>query len=196
MPTSDASANLRKSQEEEYFRKMELELIEKMGRQAELEAEHRHLAEAVGVTDDEILKGLKELGYTYQTVRLLHLVPLVQIAWIDGHVANREREQILQASHQLGVSEGSVAHHQLMTWLGHRPSEEFFQRTLSLIGRLLETLPPNERKVRTRELMFRCTKIASASGSIWGVGSKICQAERKLLYEIGVILERLHGTVT
>ena len=189
MSSNDAFANLRKSKEEDYFRKMEAESVEKMRRQAELEAERGHLAEAAGVADAEILQDLKELGYTYQTVMLLHLVPLVQVAWIDGHVTNQERKRIVEASGLRGANEGSLAYRQLMNWLDHRPSGEFFQRTLRVIRHRLKALPLEEQKVRKRQLICDCTTIAAASGGFWGLGSKICGAEQRLLKQIAVDLE-------
>jgi hypothetical protein len=192
MSTNDVPANLRKSKEEEYFRQVELESIEKMRRQAELEADRRLLAQAAGVADEEIVEQLEALGYTHQNVVLLHLVPLVQVAWADGNVTNRERRKIAEASQLLGVTEGSLPYRQLMNWLDHQPSEEFFEKTLWVIRRKLKTLTQEEQKDSRRKLMFHCTTVASASGSFWGIGSKICQAEKRLLWQIAVGMECDH----
>ena len=189
MSTKDGFTDLGQSKENEYFWKKELELIDEGRRQAKLEAERRHLGEAVGVTDPELLEDLRELGFTPETVMLLHLVPLVQMAWIDGHVSNRETQLILEASRQSGISEGSLAFVWLSGWLYRRPPEQLFQKTLRVIEGRLKALPREEQKLTKRELMLRCTAVASASGSVWGIGSKICPAEQRLLKQIAVYLE-------
>ena len=189
MSSDGAFPDLVKSRENAYFQKKELELIEEGRRQAKLEADRRYLGEAAGVTDPELLEDLKHLGFTSETVMLLHLVPLVQMAWIDGHVSNRETQQVLKASQQSGISEGSLAYLQLRGWLHHRPPDQFFQKTLRVIERRLKALPQEEQKLKRRELMIHCTAVASAAGCTWGIGSKICRAEQRLLKQIAVYLE-------
>jgi hypothetical protein len=90
--------------EETYFRKKEQELIEKIRRR-------RELKEATGAAEEEILNDLQALGYTRETVeRLLHLMPLVQVAWAEGFVTKRERERIFEVAGLRGVAEGTPAH--------------------------------------------------------------------------------------
>jgi hypothetical protein len=43
------------------------------------------------------------LGYVPETVMLLHLVPLVQMAWADGGVSNPERALIVEAARAPGI---------------------------------------------------------------------------------------------
>jgi hypothetical protein len=192
MQKKDAFAERKRAHEEEYFRRKEQELIEKMRRRAELEAERQHMAKSLGVADEEILRDLQELGYTRETVTLLHLVPLVQVAWIDGHVAHRERERILEVARLRGVQDGSPAHQQLADWLAHRPSEEFFQKTLRVIRDLLQARPPEEREASKRDLVSYCTHIAAASGGILGLGRKISEEEQTLLEQVAAELEHDH----
>ncbi len=82
----------RHNREEEYFHKQELEVIDKMRRKAQTAALRQRLAERAGIADDELLADLEALGYTVETVMLLHLVPLVQTAWAEGSIHKRERD--------------------------------------------------------------------------------------------------------
>ena len=75
MTDKDAFAERGHSLEEEYFRRKEKEVIEKMRRNAEAEAQTRRLGEQAGVADEEVLRDLQELGYTPETVMLLHSCP-------------------------------------------------------------------------------------------------------------------------
>src|SRR5262245_34324206 len=77
----------RRAHEEEYFRRQEQELIEKLKQRGRDEATRRQLAERSGLADEEVLRDLQTLGYTPETVMLLHLVPLVQMAWAEGSVS-------------------------------------------------------------------------------------------------------------
>jgi hypothetical protein len=190
MQNKGAFAGPKKSNEEDYFQKKEQELIQKMRRQAESEAERRQVAETIGIADPEILEGLDDLGYTHQTVRLLYLVPLVQMAWIDGQVTQRERQQFFEMARLSGVEKDGPAYRRVLDWLDRQPPEEFFQRTLRVIQDTLQILAPEKRKAIKQDLLLCCTRIAETSGGILGVGSKISQAEQKLLQQIAAELEK------
>jgi hypothetical protein len=188
----DAFADRGRGLEEEYFRKREQELIEKQRRRAAAEAELHRLGEQAGVADEEILQDLQDLGYTPETVMLLHLVPLVQMAWADGGVSDRERALIVEAARARGVEAGSPADEQLAEWLTSRPSEQLFERTLRAIRAFLQARPAVEREASRRELLSYSTAIASASGGVLGFGA-VSAEERGLLARLGSELERAHG---
>src|ERR1017187_7641658 len=96
------------------------------------------------LADQSILRNLQDLGYTRDTVMLLPLVPLVQVAWADGELTWREGERIRELAHVRGLGEGTPAFDLLETWLNHRPSDEFFLKTLCVIRNLLSALHLDE----------------------------------------------------
>jgi hypothetical protein len=181
-----------RSLEEEYFRKREKELIEKMRQHAEAGAERRRLGEQAGVADEEILQDLQALGYTPETVTLLHVVPLVQMAWAEGDVSDRERDLIQEAARARGIAAGSAADQQLSNWLARRPSDDFFEKTLRAIGAVLEAQPAETRAASQKDLLSYCTAIASASGGILGFRT-VSDQERQLLSRISQEFEKSHG---
>ena len=154
--------------EEEYFRKQEKELVEKMKMDETQERERLEMASALGTADADIVRALQELGYTPATVSLLYLVPLIQVAWAEGSVSKHERTLILEAAHARSIEFGSTAYECLSEWLNARPTEEFFERTLRVISALLQTLPPEQRGISKRDLVSYCTKVAEVSGGIIG----------------------------
>ena len=162
----------------------ETELIQKMWRHSRLLSECREMAEAVD-NDEEVICELEQMGYSRETVRLVLLVPLVQVAWADGEVTGRERNFILEVARLRGIEQDGPVRRQLVNWLDHRPSEEFFQATLRFIGRLLEVLPMKERTARKRALISYCTRVAAASGGVLGLGRRISPVERTLLEHMG-----------
>lgn len=185
----DAFAERGHSLEEEYFRRKEKEVIEKMRRNAEADAQRRRLGEQAGVADDDVLRDLQELGYTQDTVMLLHLVPLIQTAWAESGVSPKERDLIVRAARSRGIEAGSSADQQLMRWLTERPSEQLFETTLRAIRAILQARPAEERESSERDLLSLCTAIASASGGIVGFGA-VSEEERHILAHISEELEK------
>jgi hypothetical protein len=181
----------RRSREEEYFRKQEQELIEKLQQRGREEATRRRMAERTGVADEELLRDLQALGYTPETVMLLHLVPLLQMAWAEGSVSDRERDLIIEAARARGIDKDSPADHQLAAWLENRPSDELFEKTLRAIGAILHAQPSEEREAGQRDLLSRLTAIASASGGILGFG-KVSSQEQQVLARVSQEIERAH----
>lgn len=190
MKRKDAFEQRKSGLEEEYFRKKEQELIEQIRHRTAIQAERHELAEAVGVADEEILATLEELGYTRETVKLLHLVPLTQIAWASGSVTPREREMVLRLCEWRGVEKDSPAWEQLNKWLDERPSDDFFLRTLQIIRHLLDVQPAKEQVAGRTDLISFCIRIANASGGFLGVGSKVSAEEQTALDQIAEELNR------
>lgn len=149
-------------------------------RQQEAEA----IGEALGVEDEEILATLHDLGYTRETVLLLHLAPLIQIAWASGSVTPEERAMVIRLCEWRGIERDSPAWKQLNEWLDERPSDEFMLGTLRLIRRLLDIHPVSSRPAGRTDLISFCMRIASVSGGVLGLGSKISEGEEKALNQI------------
>ena len=189
MTDRDAFAERGRTLEEDYFRRKEQEVIEKMRRSAEAEAQRRRLGDQAGVADEDVLADLQALGYTAETVMLLHLVPLIQMAWAEGSVSDQERGLIVQAARSRGIAAGSAADQQLDRWLTARPSDDLFEKTLRAIRTILQARPADERAASERDLLSLATAIASASGGILGFGA-VSEDERKILARISQALDK------
>ena len=186
MAEHDAFADRERALEDEYFRRKERELIEKMRRRAAL-------GTATGITNQELLNDLEHLGYTRETISVLHLMPLVLVAWAEGIVDERERSLILEAARLRSIEPGTAAYKQLSEWLDKRPSNEFTEKTLRLIGALLETMPQEERAREVRDLVTHCMEVAEASGGILEIIGTISDEERQMIKRIADELERSRG---
>jgi len=187
--TDDAMARRGKSLEEDYFHRKEKELIEKLRKRREAEAHRKEIAEGSGISNEEVLKTLQELGYTRDTVLLLHLVPLISVAWADEKVSGPERELILEAAKLRNIAEDGAAFKQLSDWLTNRPSDEFLEQTLRVITALADTELPEEREMRRQNYLRLATQVASASGGILGLG-KISDEEQAVLDRLAKRLEK------
>ncbi len=189
MTDRDAFAERGRSLEEEYFHRKERELIEKMRVRAAGEEQRRRLGQETGVGDDDVLRDLQELGYTPETVMLLHLVPLVQTAWAEGGVTQKERDLIVKAARSRGITAGSPADQQLDLWLAQRPSDELFEKTLRAIRTILQAQPDDARAASEKDLLALASAIATASGGIVGFRA-VSDEERQILAHISEELKK------
>ena len=189
MTDRDAFAERGRSLEEEYFHRKERELIEKMRVRAAGEEQRRRLGQETGVGDDDVLRDLQDLGYTPETVMLLHLVPLIQTAWAEGGVTQKERDLIVKAARSRGITAGSPADQQLDLWLAQRPSDELFEKTLRAIRTILQAQPDDARAASEKDLLALASAIATASGGIVGFRA-VSDEERQILAHISEELKK------
>jgi hypothetical protein len=181
MPEDNPLSDRGRGLEEDYFRKRDRELVEKMRKASAAEAARRAMESQVGL-DPALLRELEELGFTPETVALLPLMPLVQMAWAEGGVSDAERKLIVQLARARGMAEGSAADRQLSTWLSSRPSNDVFARATRLIRAMLDK-PVTDHGLTADDLVKYCENIAAASGGILGI-NRISAEERALLNTI------------
>jgi hypothetical protein len=169
--------------EEEYFGRKNQELIEKLRQQRARESDRQKMAEMMGVDDQEVLEALLDLGYTSETIPL-HIIPLVEVAWTEGGVADRERRLIFEIAEARGVRPGGVAHEMLSHWMENKPSDRLFENSLRAIRVVLDLLPEEQRRASRKDLIAYCNQIATAvSSGIFGPG-RILEEERELISHI------------
>ncbi len=189
--TRAVSARAR-SNEDEYFLRAEAELLEKVRERAAKAAERRALGEYHGVEDEGILKAFEEAGYDRETVQILHLVPILQVAWVDGEISKAERAEILKIAAARNVVEGTAVHAKLLSLLDAPPTPQFFERTMDIISRLLELFPEEKRSALQGDVMTASLAVASASGGFLGFGSKVSADEKYLLEKFSEGFEKAH----
>jgi len=183
MPEENPLGERGRALEDDYFRKRDRELLDKMRQASAAEAARRELSEKSGLQDPEMLQELQALGFTPETVALLPLVPLVQMAWAEGGVSDAERKLILQLARTRGIEEGSAADRQLADWLSSRPEQQVFSSAARLIRATLESGAASVVPVTADDLVKYCEQIAAASGGMFGI-HRISSEERALLSTI------------
>ena len=169
-----------RSLEDDYFRKKDRELVEKLQRAAAAETARADISKATGLSDPALADELLALGFTGETVALLPIVPIVQMAWAEGGVSAAERDLIVKFARGRGIAAGSAADTQLSAWMSARPSEEVFTRAGRLIRAMLDS---GGAGLNADDLVAYCENIASASGGVFGIG-KISGEERALLSKL------------
>jgi hypothetical protein len=178
-----------RKREEDYFRQRDRELLEKMRKAAAADQARKDLGQAIGVHDQELLAELEGLGFTPDTIRLLPIVPVLQVAWAEGGVSAAERKMLVDLARARGISEGSPADLKLTEWMERHPSAETFRKAGRLITALLEQHAGGNTEIDPDDLIRYCEGIAAASGGFFGIG-KVSAEERAALEQIAGQLKK------
>ena len=167
-------------EEDKYIKQAENDQIARIRRERQLEAlrnEERQGIASVLNTSDEIAAEALELGFDRQTARILHLVPVIQIAWADDNVQDSERKQILDMAAEAGIASGAALEY-LELLLDQRPSDVYFERTNKVIKHLLET-----DAAEGDDILAHAHAVAGAAGGFFGFGT-ISSEEKELLAKL------------
>ncbi len=188
----DTTRDISRTREDHYFLKQEQARLEEMRRPSAREADTLQLMNAFGIRDRETVRELSDAGFDSDTFRVLYLVPLVQVAWSDGGVSPSERDKLLEIASLHGIKAGSAAHERLRAWLTERPPHRFFETCVHGIKAMLAARPSLEAEALRRDLVWHCTRIASASRGFLGLGSRISKEEEFMLTRLAAELDARH----
>ena len=167
-----------RSLEEDYFRKKDRELLERMRAAAAADAARKELGSVTGLAGGDV-EELQNLGFTPETISLLPIVPLLQVAWAEGGVDAQERALIVQLARARGISEGSAADAQLTRWMASAPPASVFAGATRLVSAMIDA--PGAGVGLTRDqLVAYCEQVAAASGGFLGM-KKISAEEKAIL---------------
>ena len=189
MSNADGITDDIRKREEDYFRRKDRELVDRMRQVAASADIRKGLEDATGIHDAESLKDLEALGFTPSTVTLLPLVPVLQVAWSEGSVSTAEREMIVTLARARDIAPDSDADQKLQAWLDRRPSDETFRKATRLIGAMLDHPQGAEMQIDANDLITYCEQIAHASGGLFGFGSVSAQ-EKSALEQIAAQLKQ------
>jgi len=170
--------------EDAFFTKENARLLDQLKEKQTREA----LREMVKVEDETFLDRLIELGIGPETVLALTLVPLIAVAWADGTLDGRERDAIIKAAEEKGVSPETAGHQLLETWLSRRPERELFDSWKQYVRGIWETFTDEERQRMRERTLDWALAVAEASGGFLGVISKVSPSERVVIKELENVL--------
>jgi hypothetical protein len=186
---SDGITDHVRAREEEHFRKKDRELIEKL-RKADADAKmRRSLEQETGIHDPGMLEELNALGFTPDTIPLLPIIPVLQVAWAKAGISTAERTLITNLARSRGIQDGSAADQQLSDWLEHRPSEDTFHKATRLIRAIVDSPDAGNLQVSADKLIENCDRIAHASGGIFGI-HRVSPEEKAAIAEIASVVKK------
>jgi hypothetical protein len=167
--------------EEEFFRRREAALRERDRAEAARKGVKAAMSAASGVSDDATLQRFLDLKMQPDTVMALRLVPVVEVAWADGSVDDRERQAVLEGVASIGITPDSVAYALVEGWLAEPPAPSLHDAWASYARALAAQLSPTDRADLRRGLVKQARAVAEAAGGFLGLGSKVSKAEEEVL---------------
>ena len=173
----------RKALEDSFFAKENQRLLARMRAEREKANAVEALARQTQIKDTGVLEKLVDLGLDAATWAALSLVPLVEVAWADGEVQSKERDAILAAAAEQGITQGSSSYELLEGWLRQRPAASLFATWGEYSVELASKLSPGERRALRDDLCERARKVAETAGGFLGLG-RVSEAERRVLEEL------------
>lgn len=187
MTEIDAIHRRGRALEDEYFQRVDQELLKNLREEDQRLERLEELTKATGVHDDTIGRNLMDAGIDASNVAALTLTPMVFVAWASGTVSPEERQSVISEALRRGINSNPLAFRLLEQWLQRRPPRELWQIWKEYAAVLHHSLPPaTAEKLRTR-LLAQAEEVAKASGGVLGIG-KICSAEQRVLDEIEAVL--------
>jgi hypothetical protein len=165
----------RKALEDEFFHRVDQELLAKLRKKFADQAARRALAAASGFSDETLLDELLQLKIAPDTLGAVSLIPLVLVAWSDRGVDLRERRAVLQAAVEEGVDPDGPAYHLLEFWLENEPSPQLDETWRHFVKVVLPSLTAETKIAFREEIMKQARKAAKASRP--GLGAKKISAE-------------------
>lgn len=180
-----------KALEGSFFAKENAKRVEQLRSDKERRAAREGLEQVSGISDTAVLDRLVDVGIGPSTWLAVPLIPLVEVAWGDDHMEERERRAVLSAAEANGLVKGSPSFELVTRWLDARPNARLLEAWGEYIVVLCAGLDEGERTALREELIARARHVAEAGGGLLGYGGKrIAPGEQRVLDELEKAFER------
>jgi tellurite resistance protein len=166
--------------EEEFFRKQNAELLERLRATQASSDSRSQMAAISGVQDPALLDQLIDHGVTPATMTALALVPLVAVAWADRKLDEKEKTAVLQEAAASGLQQGSDEHGLLEGWLAQEPPASLMTTWSGYAREMSGALEAEQRREFREALLHRATAVANAAGGFAGRGKTSPEEQRVL----------------
>ena len=174
----DSLSKRGRSLEEMFFKERDAQLIEQRRQLEQLKKDADALAAVSGIKNPQILEKMVGMGVSLSTMASLAVLPLVEVAWADGQLSEKEKEAVLAGAAHNGIAAGSMDYGILESWLKERPQPQLLEAWMYYIAGLKEVLSPKEMDELRTDLLNKAKKVAQATG---GLFSKISSEEQAVL---------------
>ena len=185
---NDAFERRRKSFEAEYFGRKDADLVDKLKAVFHRKIDKASVSEVTGIRNDQLLDNLVALNTSGELLAAFNLLPLVELAWADGSVDDREIRSIMAAAEQEGLLAGSRSLHIVEFALKHGPNREARELWYLYANKLKKTLTKAELTEFREDLLNHARAVATTSGGILNVAFTISPNEQRVLDTIAKAL--------
>ncbi|MDP1915258.1 MAG: hypothetical protein Q8L14_03365 [Myxococcales bacterium] len=182
--SSDAFDDRRKALEDQFFKQQNDAALQKMKDQQARAATKEEIQRLTGISNPVVLDALSNLKLGGAAVMVMSMFPLVEIAWADGKVDDKERRIVLQQAENVGIAQGTEAALLLAQWLDEKPELSWHQLWTDYVTELVKMMKPEDRELLKNEVLGRARIVAEASGGLLGAGFAVSGAEKKVLEKL------------
>lgn len=169
--------------EEHFFLKEDQKMLENLRSLQKMQETKEALAQVSRIRNEAILQRLVELDVRPETLVSLRLIPLVEMAWANGSVDEKEKAAVFAAAEREGWAKDQPDYEILARWMEHRPAPKLLEAWLNYVRGLAEHFTPEEKAEFKKAVMTHARNIAEASGGFLGFG-KISASEAEMLRKL------------
>ena len=167
-----------------FFRGDARDLREHLQLQIEERAARDHIAQATGITDTKVLAELAGLGIRVDTLSALTLIPLIDVAWVDGDMDERERAAVLDGAVSTGIERDSTSYRLLEIWIEEAPPPDLTNLWRDFTRALCEQLTEAQIERLRANILGRARDVAAAAGDARDRSPHVSTTEEERLAEL------------
>ena len=176
-----------KQLEDAFFTTQDQKLIEDLRIMRKMKETKESLSAVSGIKNNAILEKLVSLDIRPETLASLSIIPLVEVAWADGNIDDREQRAILSSVEKKGLfRQGDVNYDIVKQWMTHRPTADLLTAWIHYIQGLCEALSGEEKNALRSEIMGHARAVAESSGGFlnMGIGNTVSKSEKETLAKL------------
>ena len=181
MTVSDAFERRRRSFEAEYFSRKEAHLVNKLKQVFEKKIEKEAVRKATGIKNERLLDNLVTVNVSGDLMAAFNLLPLVEVAWADGAVDEREVRALMTALEQQGILPDTPAHSRMEFAIKHGPDPEAKKLWYLYAGELKNTLSARELAEFRQDILDTARTVANVSGGLLNIAFTVSPNEQRVL---------------
>ncbi|HEX2959965.1 MAG TPA: hypothetical protein VHO70_24225 [Chitinispirillaceae bacterium] len=166
--------------EDAFFLENDRKLIDQLHKMQKMKEDMKSLEMVSGIKNEAILKKLVELDIRPEIAAAITLVPIIEIAWADGKLDEKEKSAILKISAEHFGADHKIPGILIDEWLITKPSSQMLDAWVHYLKGLVERMSLEETAALKKTLISQAREVAEASGGFLGL-NKISAEEEKML---------------
>ena len=170
----------RQTLEDMFFYEQDRRILEQREKLQQMQQTKASLARVSGIDDDALLEKLIGLNIRPETLATLIGIPLIEVAWADGEMDEKERKKLFEYAEKAGLRQKGLDPKVMTAWLKQKPDPALLTAWTHYIQTLCKELSADEREALRNEVMADARSIAESAGGILGLG-KISAEEKAML---------------
>ena len=170
--------------EEAFFQDVDQDLIAKFFEDAADEERRKMLIAKTGLPDSPLIDQLIDRDFSSASLSALMLLPSVLVAWADGTMSPEERRTVLQAAAEQNLDQDAIK--VLESWIEKQPGDNLWSLWQDYAGAVYDKIGAEAAGQLADEILALATKVAKASGGIFGRMS-ISAQEQVILDEVKLV---------